>query len=147
MIAYMPFDKSKYPPNWKQIRQQILARAGHRCEFEGCGLPNHCYILRNKSGEHWPEKGWTLEQLKEDGEGYVPERFGHIEKHTKIVLTIAHLDQDTNNNDPGNLAAYCQYHHLNHDKYQHGRNAAATRARKKRQQIEKAGQMALGLDV
>jgi hypothetical protein len=35
---------------------------------------------------------------------------------TKIVLTIAHLDQHPENNAPNNLAALCQRCHLNHDR-------------------------------
>ncbi len=31
-------NKHRYPRNWKQIRAEILARAGHRCEF--CGAMN-----------------------------------------------------------------------------------------------------------
>ncbi len=34
-----PENKKRYPKNWKQIRQQILERAGNKCEF--CGIPNH----------------------------------------------------------------------------------------------------------
>lgn len=29
--------RSAYPKNWEEIRQQVLARAGYRCE--GCGVP------------------------------------------------------------------------------------------------------------
>lgn len=28
-----PENKGRYPKNWKQIRQQILDRAGNFCEF------------------------------------------------------------------------------------------------------------------
>ncbi len=35
---------------------------------------------------------------------------------TKIILTIAHLDQMPENNHPDNLAALCQRCHLKHDK-------------------------------
>ena len=34
-----PENKSRYPGNWKQIRLEILERAGHRCEF--CGIENY----------------------------------------------------------------------------------------------------------
>ena len=36
---------------------------------------------------------------------------------TKIILTIAHLDQMPENNHPDNLAALCQRCHLKHDKF------------------------------
>jgi 5-methylcytosine-specific restriction endonuclease McrA len=34
----VPIDYSRYPPNWKEIRAAILARAGNQCEF--CGAAN-----------------------------------------------------------------------------------------------------------
>lgn len=35
---------------------------------------------------------------------------------SKVILTVAHLDQNPANNDPANLAALCQRCHLNHDR-------------------------------
>ena len=35
----MPCDYSLYPPDWKLLRQRILQRAGHRCEW--CGAENY----------------------------------------------------------------------------------------------------------
>lgn len=37
-------------------------------------------------------------------------------KPKRVVLTIAHLDQDTHNNDEANLKALCQQCHLAHDR-------------------------------
>lgn len=34
-----PENKKRYPKNWKEIRQDILARANNKCEF--CGIENH----------------------------------------------------------------------------------------------------------
>lgn len=34
---------------------------------------------------------------------------------SKVVLTVAHLDQDVNNNRFSNLAAFCQKCHFAHD--------------------------------
>lgn len=36
-----PENKARYPKNWKEIRQRILDRAGNRCEWPGCGVPNY----------------------------------------------------------------------------------------------------------
>jgi hypothetical protein len=36
-----------------------------------------------------------------------------------VVLTVAHLDQDKNNNSFFNLSALCQRCHLNHDRPHH----------------------------
>lgn len=72
----MPCDYSQYPENWKEIREEILARAGNRCEL--CGAEN--------GKPHW--------------------KTGSI-----VVLTIAHLDQDIENNKKYNLLAACQRCH------------------------------------
>lgn len=51
-------------------------------------------------------------------ENYQP----HPEKGYKVVLTVAHLDQDIKNNSFFNLAALCQRCHLNHDRATNIRN-------------------------
>lgn len=55
----------------------------------------------------------------------------HGDKLVKIILTTAHLDQDTTHNDDDNLAALCQRCHLRHDAGQHAANAAETRRGKR----------------
>ncbi len=35
----MPFQKERYPANWKEISLRIRARAGGKCEF--CGAENY----------------------------------------------------------------------------------------------------------
>ena len=72
----MPCDYSEYPENWKEIRKEILARAGNQCEL--CGAEN--------GKPHW-------------------------KTGSKVVLTIAHLDQDKENNKKYNLRALCQRCH------------------------------------
>jgi len=52
-------------------------------------------------------------------------------KVIKIILTIAHLDHDINNNDYLNLKALCQKCHLNYDKEHHSKKSRATRNFKK----------------
>ena len=80
----MPIDYRLYPENWlTEIRPHILERATHRehgedvprCEF--CGIMN--YSLR-------------------------PRFDTAVTRWTKVVLTIAHLDQDIQNNTDMNLA-------------------------------------------
>lgn len=39
-----------------------------------------------------------------------------VRNHARIVLAVAHLDQQPENNDPQNLAALCQKCHINHDR-------------------------------
>lgn len=48
-------------------------------------------------------------------ENYKP----HPITKSKVVLTVAHVDQDKNNNALLNLAALCQRCHLRHDRDQH----------------------------
>ena len=62
-----------------------------------------------------------------------------VARPVRIVLTIAHLDHDINNNDPCNLRALCQQCHLRWDVEHHTTNAAETRRMKQAQ----AGQTSL----
>ena len=76
----MPCDYSKYPEDWKEIRQTILERAENKCEL--CGAENY--------KPHW-------------------------KTGNKVILTIAHIDQDRENNKEWNLLALCQRCHLKID--------------------------------
>lgn len=51
----------------------------------------------------------------------------HPDTGSKVVLTVAHLDDDPTHNAPANLKALCQRCHLRLDHPLHVRNAAATR--------------------
>lgn len=86
---------------WLAIRGRIIARAGDACE----GTPQHPEC-RAVNREPHPETG------------------------SKVVLTIAHMDQDVANNEDDNLRALCQRCHLKWDHEQHQRNARQTRFRK-----------------
>lgn len=46
----------------------------------------------------------------------------HPKTGSKVVLTVAHVDQDRNNNRFDNLAALCQRCHLGHDRGMHAYN-------------------------
>ena len=134
----MPIDYSKYPANWKtEIRPAILARANHRCEQ--CLVPNYAIILRGT---------WNGQPAYQDDDGYIyhaetgqkvgADYVGEMDETgrrpmTKIILTIAHLDHDTANNEPENLKALCQYHHLAYDKHLHQSNSRETRNKKRKQ--------------
>lgn len=94
----MPCDYSKYPPKWdSEIRPRILARAGE---------------VRNGAGKVLKEANC--------------EKCG-IENHstkangTFVVLTIAHLDHDSENHEVADdrLAAWCQACHLGYDHWRH----------------------------
>jgi 5-methylcytosine-specific restriction endonuclease McrA len=49
---------------------------------------------------------------------------------SKVVLTVAHLDHQPENNHPSNLRAWCQRCHLAYDAAHHARNAAVTRRKR-----------------
>ena len=82
-----PENKKRYPANWKQIRADILERAGNCCEF--CGVKNHSEVARYRSG-----RGIVM---------------------VKVVLTIAHLDHTPENCEYSNLRALCQKCHNSYD--------------------------------
>ena len=61
----------------------------------------------------------------------------HPETGSLVILTTAHLDHDTTNNDHTNLKALCQKCHLNYDAPLHAQHAAE----KRRQALIDAGQL------
>lgn len=99
----MPIDYKLYHPKWTLIRRMILKRANHKCE--NCGVDNYAQGHRNKVGDFI-----ECSPFRSDFAG---------KKHIKIVLTIAHLDQDIRNNRFSNLKAFCQRCHLKHDGKMH----------------------------
>jgi len=61
-------------------------------------------------------------------------------KPVKVILTIAHLDQDPTNNKRSNLKALCQLCHNRLDAPHRAKNRKANKIKDQ----EKAGQMTLG---
>ena len=110
----MPIDYKKYPKNWKtEIRPAIMRRARYRCEF--CGVNNYAVVCKTQkcNGEIVEMfEGSSYQESKQ-----IADEYNHIliEHHYVIVLTIAHLDHNINNNDPSNLRALCQRCHLRYD--------------------------------
>lgn len=124
-----PENRAAYPAGkeWKAIREEILARAGNRCEWPGCGVENGTIGYRDEDGYFCVVE--NSHQGDADAEG---------KNAIRIVLTTAHKDHDPGNNGtPGNrpnLAAWCQYHHLRYDAIHHAKNARKTREAKKGQE-------------
>ena len=115
----MPVDMRRYPPEWPQIRQRILDRAGNRCE--GCGLANHAIGYRDHAGRFWTDH--EIDRI--DGGDTIDDK---PYRRVRIVLTIAHLhDPNPQNCDDDNLAALCQQCHNRHDAPMRARNAARAR--------------------
>lgn len=120
----MPFHRERYPSDWNAISKRIREeRAGNKCEW--CGVQNKAYGARDRDGEFFEYERIGRMSYSE---GFA--RFGDFPKYITIVLTVAHIDHDTTNNDDSNLAALCQRCHLRHDAKHHAQNAARTRRRK-----------------
>jgi len=144
----MPIDYKKYHPEWKtRIRPDILIRANNCCEV--CNVDNYNYVFR---GYIRNNEGRKIEVFQDseskiynatNGRFLYKDYFADIiplsgnvnQKAVKIVLTIAHLDHDINNNSYDNLKALCQKCHLNYDKVHHATNSRNTRNLKKKQII------------
>ena len=103
----MPFDKSRYPSDWKEISLRIRERDRFRCKW--CGAEN---------GKPNPETGskvvLTVAHL---GTAHADGTPG--DKHDKMDVR----DE--------NLAALCQACHLRFDIHEHMQNAAHTRRARK----------------
>ena len=114
----MPIDYSKYPPNWKtEIRPDILNRANYCCEI--CKIENYKFVLRGEWGgkEVYQDDDGNIYDASNSeciGSDYVGE-VHPTNSFVKIVLTIAHLDHNVENNDYSNLKALCQRCHNRHD--------------------------------
>lgn len=95
---------SIYSSEWKCFRAFILFRAANRCE----GTPKRP-DCRARNGEIHPET------------------------RGRVVLTIAHMDQDESHADPQRCRALCQRCHNEWDAPFRRKNAARTRRRKSAQ--------------
>ena len=126
---------TRSPKSWPRIRAEIRARAGERCECTGqcgdahdggqCNAPNGAMIDRDRE----TSARWRVHHHNGVCAG---ERCGA----TKVVLTVAHLDHDEQNNDVANLCAMCQRCHLRLD-------AADNAARRRERRDAAAGQAPL----
>lgn len=111
-----PENKSRYPKNWKQVRERIQKRAGDKCEW--CGVPNHHWVTRLANGF----RSYSIEQIA-DGAAASED----IDELVKIICTTAHLDHTPENCEDDNLAFLCQ---KCHNQYDAKHRAAGKRERK-----------------
>lgn len=79
-------NRKRYPSDWQAIRAAVRARSGDACE--GSPLYPDCRAMN--SAPH-PVTG------------------------SKVVLTVAHLDHQPENNDLANLQHWCQRCHNTYD--------------------------------
>lgn len=122
-----PENRARYPKDWPQVRERILARAGRRCEHPGCGA-------WHRSVGYWSDQRWVPmpRSLRDAGckvGSQVACDDGSTIKIIMIVLTIAHLDHTPENCADDNLRAWCQRHHLAYDASHHAQTAYMTRKR------------------
>ncbi|WP_321905193.1 hypothetical protein [Paraburkholderia tropica] len=125
-----PENRSRYQDDWEQIRERILARAGHCCEQ--CRVANGDVIVRGIDKD-----AGTFQRFEGNGEVYAADDgrlLGHCKaseycgnRWTKVVLTIAHLDHVPEHCDDENLKALCQRCHLAYDAQHHAETARQTR--------------------
>lgn len=119
----MPWDRSKYPPEWDQFSARIrFGRAAGRCECEGeCGLHRTHPGPRRCTETNGAPATWA---------------------RGKIMLTVAHLcDCAPPCAIDDHVKACCQRCHLRIDVPLHVRNASSTRRRR----LEEAGQQTLDM--
>ena len=116
----MPIDYKNYPKNFKsEIRPAILQRAKNKCEF--CGVENHIAVFRGTINGKEVYQTIAGDVYDAENSAYLfSDFYAEIEvpetrKAIKVVLTIAHLDHDTTNNEPENLKALCQRCHNRYD--------------------------------
>lgn len=122
------FRPERYPVDWKAIRAAIIVRAGNVCEQ--CRAPNGEVIARGEKGTraegtYMLEGGEVRDAVTGEDRGLARGSEYDVERFTKVVLTVAHLDHVESNNDAANLRALCQRCHLAHD--------AADNARRRRE--------------
>lgn len=120
----MPMNKACYPKDWLSLRTQVLVRAGNCCECKGeCGSSH--------------EDGWCaapdrslIQRKKLDLASWVMAFAGETKLYNapvKVILTTAHLCQESMCNDLKHLKAMCQLCHLRLDAKQHAETRAAKR--------------------
>ena len=91
LMPIRPENRRHYPANWRTaIRPRILARAGHRCE--GSLASPDC-----RAANHQP----------------------HPVTGSRVIFTVAHLDQTPEHWHPAHLRAWCQRCHLTYDAPHH----------------------------
>jgi hypothetical protein len=120
-----------YPIDWPQLSAVIrFDRARGRCE--GCRRPHGRLVYHLGDGRWWDAGAGTWR----DGRGRrVRLARGQdvlgIVRTTHVVLATAHRNHDTADNDPANLAAWCQRCHITHDRPEHQRRRWRTLFRRK----------------
>lgn len=127
-----PENRARYPKDWKQVRERILARADNRCEW--CKAANRERIARgcgSDAGFYMTDDAnvWCAETGQCFGQRHMSDF--EVGRMVDVVLTIAHLDHVPENCSDDNLRALCQRCHLTYDAKHHAETARATRHAKR----------------
>lgn len=97
-------NRKNYPENWNdEIRPSILKRDNYKCCH--CGIKHRQYLLHSWDGSFMRidnDEAIEMQILKE--------------KVSRVYLQVAHLDNNTQNNSPGNLLTLCPRCHLKMDR-------------------------------
>lgn len=118
-----------YPIDWelisKRIRFEVAGPHGKgRCWT--CGKP-HGHFVRVLPDGRWLDP--ILNTWRDDGGNDAPWP-DVVEacsiRTTRVILAACHKDHDPSNVRPRNLAAWCQRHHLLHDRDYHRRQFRTT---------------------
>lgn len=120
-MSIKPKNQSRYPANWKIIRDQIVSRACHRCEC--CGAPQYGVgqwiddrFLLARGIAYYDQMHYALVySTAREAADHLNATEQPTPAYIVIVLTIAHLDHTPENCDPANLRAWCQRCHLRYD--------------------------------
>lgn len=135
----MPISRTNYTKDWRQVSFRKREDAGWKCE--ACGVPDGCAVLRNPANpdEYVRYDAATRTHYLGFSDQEVPEyAVPDWGQYVTIVLTVAHVDQDSMNNAPSNLRCWCQRCHLNYDR-------PFNIAKKQRKRVIASGQWALKL--
>jgi len=135
----MPMKRSAYPKDWKRISLEIRQRDSWTCQHcqRPCRKPGEDVFLFSDRLGDWIKDFW--EEISDDESG----EFGYVPKPGRFTLTVAHLDHDPSNCEPGNLLSLCPKCHLKYDAQQHKENSARTRSSKRREKDRQSGQISL----
>lgn len=125
----MPMIRARYSPEWEELALTVKQEANWTCEQckRPCRIKGetlHDFIQRIKGIPH-PDLDWVNQTA-------VSTICDHPQRFT---LTVAHLDQDSSNDDRKNLKALCSGCHLKYD--------APHRAENSRKKQEFLGQLSL----
>lgn len=131
----MPIDYKEYHPKWSLISYLIrFVRAGHCCEE--CGVRNFSPVRvnkRTKEREIHPGVFMTFMDARRFCRHVNRFHADGMGNWNPVVLTVAHLDHNKQNNRFWNLRAWCQRCHLGYDRNIHINNRKYGRKHRKEQ--------------